>query len=612
VTGARPSLRRLLSYAIRHPLGLLTRLRARKARAAIALAGILPAPIRQAVARPLARAAEWQINRHPRSRVAPPVAFVAHWALGARGPARRLAIGIGTSAASAASARRRLALLAMAFDQEDVATSIADSLPTDRSAALELLRARLAFGAGRYQEALDLARAAAAAGADDAGSVIAQVEGQLTVLRPGWLPALGRDSARLRTVGGRVVRGRVLHLVSVALPYRLAGYTVRTQAAAKGQLEAGLDPHVATRAGFPGNEGYPGVPRDEVLDGVPYHHVAPDFRRRERLDQSLSDGARAAVSLIEELRPAVLQPASNYLQAQTALALAGPLGVPVVYEVRGFWEESFASRSNEEATGMATDRYRLTREVETSLMLEATAIVTLSETMRGEIIARGCRPERVVVVPNAGEVDRFRPLPRDDALADSLGIARNDPVIGYISSLNAYEGIPYLLEAAARLRVDVPQLRVLVVGDGDERDRIVEAGRRLGLDDGALVMPGQVPHDRILGYYSILDVFVVPRTANRVSQLVTPLKPFEAMAMQRATVVSDLPALREIVIPGETGMTFRAEDADDLARVLGELLTNEALRTRLGRQAREWIVAERTWTQNGRRYRDLFEELDVA
>jgi glycosyltransferase involved in cell wall biosynthesis len=140
----------------------------------------------------------------------------------------------------------------------------------------------------------------------------------------------------------------------------------------------------------------------------------------------------------------------------------------------------------------------------------------------------------------------------------------------------------------------------------------VERGQRLGLDDGTLIMPGRVPNDEVARYYSVIDVFVVPRTADRVSALVTPLKPFEAMAMERALVVSDVPPLREIVTPGETGLLFRREDADDLAAVLEGLLDDEALRHRLGRQAREWVAAERTWTQNGARYRALYERLGAA
>jgi glycosyltransferase involved in cell wall biosynthesis len=317
--------------------------------------------------------------------------------------------------------------------------------------------------------------------------------------------------------------------------------------------------------------------------------------------------------VIESLRPAVLQAATNHLQAQVAFALARPFNIPVVYEVRGFWEETWLSTSHrDEATAMQADRYRLTREVETAAMLAADAVVTLSETMRSEIIDRGCAPDRVIVVPNAVDLHRFRPVPRDDRLASSLGIEPSDTVLGYVSTFSPYEGIVYLVEATARLRHSGRKVKVLLVGNGAAFESIEQAGARLGLDDGTLIMPGLVPHEDVLAYYSLIDVFVVPRTADRVCRMVTPLKPYEAMALERAVVVSDLPALREIVDPGETGLTFRAEDSDDLARVLEGLLDDPALRTRLGRQAREWVATERTWTQNGRRYRELFERLGVA
>jgi glycosyltransferase involved in cell wall biosynthesis len=245
-------------------------------------------------------------------------------------------------------------------------------------------------------------------------------------------------------------------------------------------------------------------------------------------------------------------------------------------------------------------------------MAAADAVVTLSETMRLEIIDRGCDAEKVVVIPNAVDVDRFRPLPRDDALATSLGIGRDDPVIGYISTLTAYEGIRYLLEAAATLRDQGRRFRLLLVGDGRDRDALVDQARSLGLDDGTLVMPGRIPNDEVARYYSVIDVFVVPRTSDRVSTLVTPLKPFEAMAMERALVVSDVPPLREIVTPGETGLVFRPEDAANLAEVLNGLLDDEALRKQLGSHAREWVVASRTWAQNGERYRALYERLGAA
>lgn len=504
-------------------------------------------------------------------------------------------------------------MLARAAGSPATAADIVGTLPDDRSPDLEVLRARMAIDAGRYGEALTHARRGLAGGVHGARDLAEQAEGQLTVLQPDWRPDVGRWQARLSALRGHTTPGRVLHVAATSLPYRHAGFTLRTQAVARCQLEAGFDPHVVTRAGFPAIDGFRGAPVESDIEGIPHHRASPDFQDVGRLDATLHETARAMVPILETLRPAVMQPASNHLQAQLAFALAEPMGIPVVYEVRGFWEESWAARPTQsESVALQTEHYRLTREVETAAMLRADAVVTLAETMREAIEARGCPAEKIVVVPNAVDVERFQPRPRDAGLAARLDLAASEPVVGYISTFSPYEGIPCLLEAIAILRDGGHRTRVLLVGDGPAWDAIRATATRLGLDDGTLVMPGRVPFAEIDRYYSLIDIFVVPRTADRVSHFVTPLKPYEAMAMERAVVVSDLPALREIVTPGETGLAFRAEDAVDLAETLGTLLDDRALRERLGHQAREWVVASRTWAANGRRYRELFERLGVA
>jgi glycosyltransferase involved in cell wall biosynthesis len=185
-------------------------------------------------------------------------------------------------------------------------------------------------------------------------------------------------------------------------------------------------------------------------------------------------------------------------------------------------------------------------------------------------------------------------------------------VLGYVSTFTSYEGIRHLIDAAALLRRRSHRVRVLLVGDGEDLLALRAAARRAAVDDGTVIFTGRVPHDQVRALYSIIDVFVVPRTADRVSQLVTPLKPYEAMAMERALVVSGVDALREIVREGETGLVFRPEDAADLANVVEPLLADPARRLELGRAAREWVVANRTWRQNGIRYRELYEGLGVA
>jgi glycosyltransferase involved in cell wall biosynthesis len=227
------------------------------------------------------------------------------------------------------------------------------------------------------------------------------------------------------------------------------------------------------------------------------------------------------------------------------------------------------------------------------------------------MIARGVPAEKIVVVPNAVDVDDFTARAKDEAIAAEIGIAPDETVVGYISSIVGYEGIRYIVDAVAELRRrGRAKVRLLIVGDGVVRPELERQAAELGLDDA--IFTGRVPHEAIKRYYSLIDVFVVPRTADRVCQLVTPMKPYEAMAMERAIVVSDVAALREIITDGETGRLFRAEDPIALADVVETLLDDPAERQRLGANARAWVSAHRTWTANAERYRELYGRLGLT
>jgi glycosyltransferase involved in cell wall biosynthesis len=368
---------------------------------------------------------------------------------------------------------------------------------------------------------------------------------------------------------------------------------------------------MVTRAGFPLNEGVSGAARRDVVDGITYHRIRPDLEPGLGAERVANETARGLVPLIGSLRPALLQPTTNYVNAQVALALGERFDLPVVYEVRGFLEETWLSRMGDQAG--EGDRYHAARAVETASMRRAAGIVTLSETMRADIIGRGgIEPGMVTVIPNAVDIERFQPGPRDPDLAAALGIDADEVVVGYISTFTAYEGIRYLIEAVGLLRGRGRRLRLLLVGDGEQRADLEIAAAEAGLTDGTVIFTGRVPHEDIERYYRTIDVFVVPRTNDRVSQLVTPLKPYEAMAMEKAIVVSGVGALLEIVVDGETGRSFIPEDPVSLADVIEPLLDDPAERARLGAAARAWVAANRTWERNGRRYRELYERLGVA
>jgi glycosyltransferase involved in cell wall biosynthesis len=537
--------------------------------------------------------------------ISAPLAALAHWELGRRDEA----LAFVDRAAACATDRTAigLAAVAMAVDRPATAARALEDRPP-RSGRDCALVAEVAFRTGRFDDAQSAIDAARAVGYrhELLGRLEARLAADRRVLEPGWRPVLAPRRSPLRRT-----RGRIIHLLTNSLPDTQAGYTIRSQQVARSQRAVGLDPHMATRAGYPGDRGRSGAPAEELVGGVHYHRILPDLIG-ELPDRLLARNADAASELVETLRPAALQPASNHRNAQVALALRDRFGLPVVYEVRGFLEETWLARQDEDAA--ASERYRWSKAAETACMLAADAVVTLSDTMRRDIVGRGVAEDRVIVIPNAVEDDAFTPRPRSEPLARDLGIEAGDVVLGYVSTLSAYEGIRHLVEAAALLRDRRHPTRLLIVGDGPERPALEAQARSLGMLGGfrPAIFTGRVPHGDVARYYSLIDIFVVPRTADRVSQLVTPLKPYEAMAMERALVVSDLDALREVVSEGDTGLTFRAGDSAHLAEVLEPLLDDPERRAGLGRAARAWVLEQRTWRKNGERYRELYERLGVA
>jgi len=404
------------------------------------------------------------------------------------------------------------------------------------------------------------------------------------------------------------VAGRVLHVVTDALPSVSAGYTVRTQEIAVAQRAAGLDPHVVTRIGFPVTAGKIDGRRVAAVDGVPYHRLLP-WIMPGRMDTIAEQGLRRAARLTAQLKPAVVHAASNYSNGLTALGLRDGFGIPYVYEVRGFWEDTWLSRHAATAGLESSERYRLTRELEAHCMRSADLVVTLGEAMRDEIIARGVDPAKILIVSNGVSAEFLRPLPDGSALRASLGIAPGEHVVGLVSSLVAHEGIGTLLEAVRLLRDRGVPVRALIVGDGPERAALERQATALGLD---AIFTGRVPMSKVRDYHAVLDVFVVPRTPDRVCQLVTPLKPVEAMASGLPVVVSAVKALGEIIKDKVTGMQATPLDPGSLADCLEQLLASPELRRELGEAAREWVARDRTWEHNAQRYRDAYARLGAV
>ncbi|MBL8800137.1 MAG: glycosyltransferase [Planctomycetia bacterium] len=428
---------------------------------------------------------------------------------------------------------------------------------------------------------------------------------------------------------------RVAHVMAMSLPL-LSGYTIRGKYIVDGQARAGLQPCVVTGPFYPGN---PAVIDDQIINGVPYYRV-PHFledqhdhdwrtavlrwgsRLVRRATPAPIDGdtppatmgrpqsrskLRATCSsvyhamqearfrrrlerLFRCIRPDLVHAHTPYHCGAAALAACQSLGIPFVYEVRGCWEESAVAERQMVRGGLEHQRWR---QRETMVMQRADAVVCICEQLRQEVIARGVPPQRVFVIPNG-----FDPATiQRSAPAVPVNLPRlSGTVVGYIGSLRQLEGVDGLIRAAAILRQRQVDVSVLIVGEGTHRAGLQSLADKLGIADRCY-FPGRVPHAEIAAYYRAIDVFVVSRPALPVTELVTPLKPFEAMAFGRALVVSDLPALREIVRPEDTGLLYRADDDSHLADQCLRLIQAPDLRARLGDNARRWVEQERTWDQ---------------
>lgn len=552
---------------------------------------VLPAPLRPALA---------ACGRYGRA--------VAGWGGGEREAALR----------ALDSSPRHLAAFALAVDRPEVAREALARVPA-RERGRPRLAARLARSEGRLGDAVDELDGARSR----RDRMLRQaLTAELTALTPARPRINQRNGAagpaatgRRRTARGTGQRpdtgpapGRVLHVVTNALPYKHAGYTVRTHKIARAQRAAGLDPHVVTRSGFPVAQGFPDARRLVTVDEIPYHRLLP-YTLPRLADEALDQGLEQALHLTEQLRPAVLHAASNHINGQLALGIRAATGLPVVYEVRGFLEETWLSRRDGSAQDAGrSDLYRRSRELETHCMREADLVVTLGEVMREEIIARGIAAEKVLVVPNAVDGEFLQPLPDPGPLRGALGIAPGEPVIGEVTSLFAYEGVDTLLRAAAELRDRSVAVRPLIVGDGPERASLQRLAGQLGLADAA-IFTGRVPLADVRRYHALLDVFVVPRTDDRVCQLVTPLKPVEAMASGLCVVASEVGGLREIVKHWTTGALTLPQNPVALANCLERLLYSPDSRRELGANARVWVSRDRTWTANAQRYRSAYAAL---
>lgn len=451
---------------------------------------------------------------------------------------------------------------------------------------------------GEISSTLETAYAIAGIDRGTDAKAIRKLEGRYLELT-GWTPVLPGGQVPIKNP----IKNRILHLVKESRPYLSNGFTSRSHKNFVAESEVGLEPIVITEPGFPRKEVGRAFPKEHMVDGI--RHVRLDVGDIDYssmpVNEYLKTFAQLAYKEIVRFRPSAIHVSSGrrgYETALVGLALQEKTGLPLVYEVRSFFEANWTGDVEWETSGEVFARRMFVEEM---CMRQANRVLTIGTSMKDELVSRGIHEDKIGIIPNAVDLDSFTVQPRPKSLALEYGI-NEYPTFGYVSNMDHYrESQETLIEACKILKDRGSDVRCVLVGDGPRSAELKELAERLQVED-RVVFTGAVDHLQIPEYYALIDVFVVPRIAERAATYVTPLKPFEAMAMAKPVVVSDLPALTEIVSPPERGLTFPPGDQLKLADLLEKLLVEPAELKRLGEAGLKWVRGSRTWGANGQRY----------
>ncbi|OXS14091.1 hypothetical protein CGX12_16135 [Zobellella denitrificans] len=387
-----------------------------------------------------------------------------------------------------------------------------------------------------------------------------------------------------------------MYVASSSRPYHVTGYTSRTHDIIQALQHKGWTVHCVTRPGYPLDRSDAKYITKNLVnesDGVCYERLRGNHRRQVRYDEYLNEAAERVVEAALRIKPSIIHAASNYESGLPALIAARRLGIPFIYEVRGLWEYTSASKK---LGWENTERFDLDRSIESLVSCHADHVFTLTQALSSELVSRYVSLEKISLLPNAINAERFKRIKRNDVLATSMGLDANHFVIGYVGSIVAYEGLDDLITAVGILKKELPQLRLIIVGDGDARFSLEEQVKKAELDN-VVIFIGKVSPEEVKKYYSLFNLSVLPRKPFKVCELVSPLKPLESMAMGIPLLVSSVPALAEMVEHGCTALVHDAGDPYCIADKILILSKNSGMAKMLARNALEFVHSNRTWDQ---------------
>ncbi len=397
---------------------------------------------------------------------------------------------------------------------------------------------------------------------------------------------------------------KILHILDHSLPLH-SGYTFRSNSIFQSQLQRGWHPVAITSSKY--EENWKGDwAEKENREGITYYRTGNILPSRipivteRRLMQALSNRLK---NIILEEKPDILHAHSPVLNAIPGLKIARKFGLPFVYEIRAFWEDAAVDHGTYKEHSW---KYKIVRALETWVCRKANQVAVLCNGLKNDLIQRGISADKMTPVFNGVSPEDFKSCPPDQQYYEEWKLS-GKKVIGFLGSFYHYEGLDLLLKAFRHVIDKEPDTRLLLVGGGPLEKELRQQTQDLQLSD-KVIIPGRIPHDRVPGIYSFIDILAYPRYSMRLTELVTPLKPLEAMAMGKAIIASDVGGHKELIHHEETGLLFSAGNVELLAEGLLLLLRNQNLREKLQQTGKSWVLENHTWQRTTSVYENIYQK----
>ena len=400
---------------------------------------------------------------------------------------------------------------------------------------------------------------------------------------------------------------KILHILDHSLPLH-SGYTFRSQNIFTAQKNMGYTPVILTS---PKHEESlkKQTPEIEKINGFTYYRtgpsapspfpVVPELKLMHTLYKRL-------LQVMDAEKPDIIHAHSPVLNAIPAIWAARKRNIPIVYEIRAFWEDAAVDHGTYVEKSW---KYNLTRFIETWVCKKADHVAILCNGLKNDLVSRNIPAQKITPVFNGVNPMELKPVPPDPTFRRDWSL-EDKKVIGFVGSFYRYEGLDLLVTAFAKIAASHDNARLLLVGGGEMADELTGQIKNLGIEN-KVIMPGRIPHEKIASVYALIDILAYPRYSMRLTELVTPLKPLEAMAMEKALVASDVGGHKELITDQKNGLLFSAGDAHDLAGKIDLILTDKTIEDALQQQGSQWVKKYHTWEATTSVYKAIYSGLEI-